>query len=478
LRFNEPPFRSLADIKGLKVTVMGLGLNGGGLASARFFAAHGATVTVTDKKTEEELAPSIESLRDFPGIRFVLGRHDLSDFSGADVVVKNPGVKLEGNEYLAAARSIESDVSVFLRLSRAPILAVTGSKGKSSTVSALHFGLKELGYTAFLGGNITVSPLAFIAETDETTPVVLELSSWQLADLRGRGLLKPRVAILTLVIPDHQNWYGGMEPYVADKKLIYADQDESCHLLCNADDEWGRVFAKEAKARNVNVHWYSTSPLPVERARGAWLEADGRGFMRDAADDDGHPVGILPKELSVPGNHMRLNLLNAAQALVLFGAKAEAVGPALARYPGIEHRLEFFREKDGVRWYNDSAATVPEAVAAAIASFDRPVVLLTGGTDKNLDFAPLASALSDPRTAPRKIFLLAGTGTDKLIALIRPAGVPFEGPFASLGDLVRAADAAAKAGDVAVFSPGATSFGLFKNEFDRGNKFREAVRGL
>jgi len=467
LNFNNPPFTTRADLAGLKVTIMGLGLNGGGLATARFFAREGALVTITDKKTEAELAPSIEALSSFGNIRYVLGRHELADFSGADVVIKNPGVKLEGNEFLEAAKSIETDLSVFLRFSKAPILAATGSKGKSSTVSALFFALKELGYDAFLGGNITVSPLTFIDATSASTPVVLELSSWQLADLRGRGLLKPRVAILTPVMPDHQNWYGGMEPYVADKKLIYADMDDECHLLCNRDDEWGKVFSGETAAQ---VHWYSSEILP-DNCDGAWLDPYGRGFMRVG---DCAPVEILPVNLLVPGKHMRQNLLNAAQALVLYGGSPATVAKAMAKFPGIEHRLEFFHEENGVRWYNDSAATIPEAVAAALTSFDTPVVLLAGGTDKELDFTPLAEAAH----LAKAIYLLAGTGTDKLIPMLRERGISFQGPYASLAELVAAGRESAISGDTIVFSPGATSFGLFKNEFDRGTRFRETVLKL
>lgn len=450
----------------MKVTVMGLGLNGGGVATARFFASRGADVTVTDGKGESDLAPSIAELADFPAIRYVLGRHEEADFRDADVVIKNPGVKLTGNPYLALARSIETDISVFLRFSPAPLLAVTGSKGKSSTVSALHYGLVELGYRAYLGGNITVSPLTFLEETGPDTPVTLELSSWQLADLRGRGLLKPRVAILTPVMPDHQNWYGGMEPYVADKKLIYADMAEDATLLCNRDDEWGRVFAGETRSR---VRWYSAKPFIAEP--GAWLDETGMGWMR--AETGAEPVAILGEELSVPGAHMRQNLLNAAQALTIYGAEPSLVAKALSRFPGIAHRLEFFREEGGVRYYNDSAATIPEAVAAALSSFKNPVILLTGGTDKNLDFEPLATVAN----RAKRLVLLAGTGTDKLVALLRARGIAFDGPHDSLESLVAAAREAATPGDVVLFSPGATSFGMFKNEFDRGNRFREAVIG-
>ncbi len=463
-RFTNAPFKTEADISGLRVTVMGLGLNGGGLASARFFASRGALVTVTDGKGEKDLAPSIEALADLKGIRYVLGRHEERDFVEADTVIKNPGVKLAGNPYLSLARSIETDVSAFLRLSDSPLLAVTGSKGKSSTVSALHFGLVELGYRAFLGGNITVSPLTFLKETGPDTPVVLELSSWQLADLRGRGLLKPKVAVLTPIMPDHQNWYGGMEPYVADKKVIYADMGPDSHLLCNRDDEWGPLFRRETAA---TPHWYSARPFPDQP--GAWLEADGTGWMRE--EGKARPRMILPKELAVPGFHMRQNLLNAGQAMVLFGADPDWTAEALSRFPGITHRLEFFHEENGTRWYNDSAATIPEAVAAALGSFEAPVVLLTGGTDKNLDFTPLARVAS----RAKKILLLAGTGTDKLVPLLKERSIPFEGPFSDLTGLVQAARNAAQGGDVVLFSPGATSFGLFRNEFDRGDKFRAAV---
>ncbi len=450
---------------------MGLGLNGGGLATARFFASHGARITITDMKSATDLAPSIEALSDISGIRFVLGTHDIQDFESADLVIKNPGVKLQGNPYLAAAKSIESDVSVFLRFNRSPVLAVTGSKGKSSTVSALHWGLTALGVPARLGGNITVSPLSFLHELKDDTPVVLELSSWQLADLRGRGLLKPRIAILTPIMPDHQNWYGGMEPYVADKKLLYADQEADTWTLCNSDDEWGPVFAAETRGR---VRWYSTRKLPAGRP-GAWLTEDGSGWMNPwisgTADNHTKPVQILPESVSVPGAHMRQNLLNAAQAMVLYGCDPAQTTDALARYPGIQHRLEFFHEKNGVRWFNDTAATIPEAAAAALTAFSGPVILLSGGTDKELDFRPLVAVAGKAK----ELLLLAGTGTDKLIPMLKDAGIPWHGPYSTLTELIDKARIFAQSGDTVLFSPGATSFGMFKNEFDRGNQFKNLV---
>lgn len=462
-------FKSLEDIKDKKVTIHGLGLNGGGEASVRFFARYGAYVTVTDMKTEEQLAPTLASLRGDPSLdlsrtRFVLGKHELADFENADVVIKNPGIKYEGNKYLAAAKAIETDLSLFLSFTKAPVIAVTGSKGKSSTVSAIHYGLCEAGFEAYLGGNITVSPLTFLEKTNEKTPVVLELSSWQLADLKGRGVLKPHITVLTKIVPDHQNWYHEMEAYVNDKKLIYADQGPDDYTLCMKDDPWGEAFANETKAKVV---WYG-----------------------DSAD-----VPVRITDAVVPGEHMKQNLTNAAIVMTLMGVPADKARGILSVYPGIAHRLEYFHswtvpENSAtgsakpleVRFYNDSAATVPDAVAAAIRSFKEAPVLLAGGTDKGLEFTPFADAAGEACA----IYLLEGTGTDKLLPELEKRGISWNGPYASLDDMLAAFKADVLAAEDTdetdeahplnvVFSPGATSFGMFDNEFDRGNKFKAKV---
>ncbi|MCX7026236.1 MAG: UDP-N-acetylmuramoyl-L-alanine--D-glutamate ligase [Spirochaetes bacterium] len=457
--------RSPADLAGMKVTVMGLGLHGGGLESARFFACRGAVVTVTDLRDEQVLAPSIEALEDFP-IRYILGRHELEDFSGADLVVKNPAVKA-GSPYLAAAKAVESDISIFLRYSASPIVAVTGSKGKSSTVSAIQHCFQASNVDSLLGGNITVSPLSFLNETGKDRPVVLELSSWQLADLRGKGVLKPRAAVITAIMPDHMNYYSSMEEYVADKRLIYADQGSGDYTICDLDSDWGRSFAAETQAC---VLYYSGR---LHRKRGAWLEeGDLRGFAR-FSDDSGAPAEeILPAKLRVPGPHMRKNLLAASLALEVFGLSARTIADAMASFPGVEHRLEFFADSEGVLWYNDSAATIPQAVEAALSSFSVPVILIAGGTDKNIDFEPSAGAFAKAEA----IVLLSGSGTDKLIPALEARGIRWQGPFGDLDAAIREAASLARPGFVVLFSPGCASFGMFLHEFDRGKKFKERTR--
>jgi UDP-N-acetylmuramoylalanine--D-glutamate ligase len=494
----------------MNVTVMGLGLNGGGLEAARYLAAHGAKVTVTDQGDEKRLAPSIEKLEASGfSFRYVLGRHENADFSSADMVIKNPAVRPD-SPYLALARRIETDISLFLASSPARLTAVSGSKGKSTTASALYHVLREArdagpgsagertnspqGGTgpepaaqesmvtqgrAFLGGNITVSPLTFLDDLSPEDDVVLELSSFQLGDLRGRRdaagrvLLRPRAALITAIMPDHLDRYGSMEAYTADKRLIYQGQGNG-DITVVFGDSWGRRFAAESPARSlINAE----KPLPPEEA-GGWLEGDGAALMRPAPGSP--PVPALPAEVLVPGRQQKRNLLHAALALADMGIPAGFTAASLARFPGIEHRLEFFYEKNGLRFYNDSAATIPEAAAAAVEAFSGPLALLTGGTDKDLDFTPLARTLAAAfrrgRLTPPVLF--AGTGSVKLKAALDAAAVPCRGPYDDLDRAVEALLAGAEPGAAALMSPGCASFGMFKNEFDRGLRFKESVRRL
>ena len=453
----------LEDIKNLKVTIMGLGLHGGGLTSARFFARYGASVTVTDLKTENELKPSIEALKDIKNIRFVLGRHSIEDFEEADLVIKNPIVKKEGNKYLEKAKWIESDISVFLKLTNAPILAITGTKGKSSTAKALHYGLTSLGYNAFLGGNIGCNPLSFLEKTNEGTPIVLELSSWQLRDLKDCHEFKPHLAIITPIMKDHQNWYQSMEEYVKDKSVIFQNQSKKDFLILNYDDEWGKKMATKA---NPNIFWYSASPLP-QNLKGVFLEKN-EGFFQE----NGKLVSLMANDVKVKGEKSRANLLNASLALFLLGKEKEKIIDVMKNFVGLEHRMEFFfKTKNGISFYNDSAATIPEATCVAISSFETPAILITGGTDKNLDFTPLAKEIGKVKN----IFLLRGSATNHLVLLLDESGISYFGPYNSLDDLLLSLKEKLKGGEDVVFSPASSSFELFKNEFDRGNSFKEKV---
>ncbi len=499
-------FSSINAIRDKHVTIMGLGLNGGGEAAVRFFLKKGAYVLVTDMKTQEQLQATVDKINNDPELdtsrlTYRLGEHRIEDFENADCVIKNPGVKYEGNKYLAAAKAIETDLSIFLRFTDCPIIAVTGSKGKSSTVSAIYYGLKTAGYKTFLGGNITVSPLTFIDEVSLDTPVVIEFSSWQLADLRGRGVLKPHISIITKIVPDHQNWYGNMEDYVADKRLIYANQDGGDYSIFDFDgdepgtgpdtalhpnaDTWGNLFADESKA---TVLRYGKTGIG-EKNFGVWQEkGPGNTWVGKVLLPHMNKPETILRGLSVPGDHMKTNVLNAALVMYLMGIPADKTAKILGEWQGVEHRLQYFhswKNQAGVqfKFYNDTCATVPEAAAAATQAFEKPVVLLTGGTDKGLELNKFTEAVinKDGNFTPVKaMYFLAGTATDKILPELDKAGVKYNGPFASLAEALDAINAdlqtAAGEDEAVVFSPGATSFGMFANEFDRGNQFMAGVK--
>jgi UDP-N-acetylmuramoylalanine--D-glutamate ligase len=474
---------SKQEFAGMKVVIMGLGLHGGGLESARYLAEKGAALTVTDLRDEKTLAPSIEKLEagNKYRIRYVLGRHEEADFKDADMVVKNPGVRAD-SPYLLPARRVETDISLFLAANPARLLAVTGSKGKSSSASALYHvlrGAREKGTlpgSAWLGGNITVSPLSFLDKLTPADDVVLELSSWQLGDLRGRSLLKPRAALITAIMSDHQDRYPSMESYVDDKRLIYRDQDASC-VTAAWDDAWGRSFLAGTPGRPLLC---AERPLPEGRA-GGWIAGPAEaGYARPrektgGAAAAGKPLRVVPETVLTPGYHQKKNLLGAAVVLLDLGLDPDFIASSLGGFPGIEHRLEFFHEAGGVRYYNDSAATIPEAAAAALSSFDCRVVLAAGGADKNLDFSPLVKAALEARDRLAPIILLAGSGSEKLRPLLDAARLEYRGPFDDTNTAARAAAEEARPGGAVILSPGCASFGMYQNEFDRGNKWKEAV---
>ncbi|MEI8092618.1 MAG: UDP-N-acetylmuramoyl-L-alanine--D-glutamate ligase [Spirochaetales bacterium] len=469
---------------GLKVTVMGLGLNGGGLASTRYFASRGAKVTVTDLRLEEVLEPTLTQLQGLD-LRFVLGRHEEEDFRSADLVVKNPAVR-PGNPFLALAKRVETDLSVFLAAlaepdRKNPVLAVTGSKGKSTTATALHALLSSQNPGARLGGNITVSPLSFLDELQPGAPVVLELSSWQLADLKGRGLLRPQVAAVTNLLWDHMNAYATQEAYADDKAVVFEGLTPQAWSLVNVDSPWGGWFSARSFGRRALLSACGR-PEGIAAAR-FWLEPSGLEGFGEWTDANGlnRTAQLLPTQLLVPGAPFRQNCLMAAAMAVLWNIDPALVPGTLAGFGGVEHRLEKFHTWQGIDFYNDTTATIPEAAAASVAAFANvsqagalypsPVHWIGGGTDKNLDLSAF-----ETMSRPASVTLLRGSATDRILPLLHARGWVCNGPFSSLEEALDALAPLAKPGSVVLLSPGAASFELFKNEFDRGNTFKALVR--
>ena len=465
-----------------RALVMGLGVHGGGLGVARFLAEHGAVVTVTDLRGPELLRASLDALAGLP-ITFVLGEHRDADFAQAELVVKNPGVPAS-SRFLQVARAagaaIETEMTLFFRLCSGPILGVTGTKGKTTTTALAGAMLREQFPETVVAGNMRVSALEQLPRIGSNTPVVLELSSFALEGL-GDVELSPHYACVTNLSPDHLDRYATLAEYGAAKRQIFLHQGETDLLVLNAADLTTAAWAADAPGQVV---WFAPDgPTGAERAGPSMMY--GPQGLRWHAVGDQEPEQVCTLDaIRIPGAHNLANVAAAAALARAFGVTSANIRRALERFSGVEHRLECVRELDGVRYINDTAATVPAAAVAALHSYDAPIVLICGGADKRLEFAAFAQAIA---TCAKAVVLLDGTATPKLAAALRAtvddgrwtvSASSIHGPFGDFTQAIRAAQALAGPGEIVLLSPGCASFGMFRNEFDRGEEFRRIVNRL
>ena len=459
---------SRALFRGKKVTVLGLGLLGRGVGDAEFLAKCGAHVLVTDKKTTEELAASVEKLRRYKNVSFRLGGHDEKDFTGCDLVIKGAKTPLD-SPYIAAARKAGVPVAMSTALfakyavaAGAIIVGVTGTRGKSTVTHMIYHALKEVdkplglnraegavGRTIrqrriVLGGNVRgVSTLAMLPDVRRDDTAVLELDSWQ---LQGFGDLKisPHISVFTNLMPDHQDYYKNMDEYFRDKENIFKYQNVKDTL----------ILGKGLKPR------FQTAHTPCEP------------LIPDALSPDW--------KLRIPGEHNRENAALAASALRALGLSEPEIQSGLESFPGLEGRLQLVGTVGGVNIYNDTIATIPEATIAALRAVgdasERRVVLIMGGDDKNLDMSALIKEI--PKWCS-KVVLFKERGTERIrdeVFALSATGIDVyeeEG----LPATVKRAFSVAVSGETILFSPAFTSFGkYFKNEFDRGEQFMKLVR--
>lgn len=420
---------------------MGLGLHGGGVGSAKFFCLQGADVLVTDLKTQEQLQESLDKLKGLK-IKYTIGKHEEEDFLWADLIIKNPDVP-STSPYLEIAKKnnikIETDINLFLKLSKAFVIGVTGTKGKSTTASLIYHLLKAEFKNVFLAGNIGVSPLELLPLIKKNDRVVLELSSFELEGLT-QG---PNIAVITNIMPDHLNRYGTMTEYIEAKKAIFRFQTSRDYLILNKDNLIVRQMASEAKGKVVF-------------------------FSKD----------IVPKGFKLFGEHNLANLSAAIEVAKALKIPQEKIDGALKTFKGVPNRQEFVREVKGIKYFNDTTATMPEAVIAAINTFleqfpESRLILICGGQNKGLKYNELATLIKE---RVDEVIMLPGTAADRIKEGIGDYTRLHQ--VASMPEAVKKAKDLAKKGDIVILSPGAASFNLFKNEFDRGDQFVKAVKNL
>lgn len=451
------------DLHGRRVTVMGLGLFGGGVAAARYFATRGARVTVTDLKAAEALAPSVRALEGL-AVTLHLGGHAAEDFTRADLVVVSPAVP-KTSRFLRLAEEagvpVTSEMNLFLEACRAPIVGVTGTSGKSTTTSLLGEMLGRARPTR-VGGNIGKS---LLEEADQIGPgeiVVLELSSFQLEDAARVGR-SPHVAVVTCLSENHLDRHGTMHAYVDAKKNILRFQGPADWAVLNEDDPLVRSWAAEARGRVAR--YAAGGPLD------AGVFADGLTLVfRLGAGEERLD---LEGRLTLRGRHNLSNVLAAATAARILGASTDAIGAAVAAFRPLPHRLEPVGRLNGVLFVNDSKATTPLAARVALEAFAEPIVLIAGGYDKHADPGPMVEAIR----ARAKATVLLGATADALAAAIgRDAGAVERA--SDLDDAVRRAVRLAAPGDVVLLAPGHASWDMFDNYEQRGDRFRQAAERL
>jgi UDP-N-acetylmuramoylalanine--D-glutamate ligase len=490
---------------------MGLGVHGGGLGVARWLLRQGAQVTVTDTASPEALAAPVAALDAAAAelgatVRYTLGEHHADDFTGHEIVVANPAVR-PSSPWLQLAQEagaqIETEMTLFFRACPGPILGVTGTKGKTTTALMLAAMLRRRHPGTVAAGNLRVSALEALDALTPETPVVLELSSFQLERLGAAGL-SPGHSLITNLSADHLNWHGSMEAYAAAKRQIYWHQPADGTVALNGADDGSSEYFNlwdEGQRRGGRViwvgagpHWSSVRsryPHPVLRAVDTTVERRGdtvlwmdlAGAFGPASPLDGEAL-FARDDLRLPGDHSLYNAMQAAALARAFGVSADEIRAALRDFGGVEHRLEPVRELDGVRYVNDTTATNPAAALAALAAIQGPIVLIAGGADKELEFKALGAAIA---RRVKALVLLEGSATGRLFLAVGEAYAPLlgtretlevSGRHADFAAAIAAARALAEPGDTVLLSPGCASFGMFRNEFHRGEEFRRIVGEL
>jgi UDP-N-acetylmuramoylalanine--D-glutamate ligase len=446
------------ELKGKRVLVVGLGKSG--VASALFLKACGARVTVSDTKSGDELRNEIPVLLDH-GITVETGGHGERTFREQDLIVVSPGVPVDA-PLLEQARSLGGRVIGEIELAAqflpGPIVAITGSNGKTTTTTLAGEILKACGLPALVGGNIGTPAISLAERAKPETVIVLEVSSFQLETIQT---FRPKVAVVLNVTPDHLDRHKTFEIYADAKARIFENQRSDDFAVLNEDDPTCAAMAVNARAQ---LFWFSRQK---EVKQGAWVREGNILFC----DGTRQREIMLVSEIPLKGAHNLENVLAAVCASALMGCAPEKIRQAVHDFKAVEHRLEFVATIRSVDYYNDSKATNVDATIKALESFPANIHLILGGKDKGSDYSVLNGLL---RERVKRVYTI-GTAAIKIESQIKNVEIERSG---TLENALRNAHAIAEAGDVVLLAPACASFDQFKNYEQRGQVFKEIVLGL
>ena len=455
--FNE-------NIKGKKVAIIGLGVSNKPLIE--YLYNLGAIITVFDNRTQEKIDEDIWNKVVEYNLKYSVGENYLNKLVGFDYIFRSPSCRPDLPEIEAEVKKgaiLTSEIELVLKLTPSKTVGITGSDGKTTTTSLIYEILKKK-YKCFLGGNIGTPLFTRIAEMKPEDIVVLELSSFQLMNMD----VSTDIAVVTNISPNHLNVHKDYQEYIDSKANIFTHQNENGILVINYDNDITKNFAKIANGKVV--YFSRKTKLP----NGVIYDED----TIKICENDLRRHIINRKNIKIRGLHNIENIC-AAIAATSSLAEPEVQAEAISEFTGVEHRLEFVRELDGVKWYNDSIASSPNRTIAGLNSYNEKIVLIAGGRDKHLDYEPIAKPIIDNVST----LILMGETAEKIKnAVVRELEIEKKElniiRVKNVEEAVLEAKAQAKNGEVVLFSPASTSFDMFKNFEERGKKFKEEVNKL
>lgn len=447
-------------INNKKVAVLGIGISNRPLID--FLIELGASVTAFDKKEKDKIGDIADKFIN-KGVKLVLGENYLDFLEGYEIIFKTPSMRIDNPKLVKAKENgayITSEMEEFIKYCPAKIIGVTGSDGKTTTTTLIYNILKEEGYKTWVGGNIGVPLFTKIMDINKEDRVVLELSSFQLMTMD----VSPQVAVVTNLSPNHLDMHKGMEEYINAKKNIYKFQNKKDLLIINKDNSITLAMAREAKGKVIEFS------RKTKLENGAYFD-DGNLYLSNK-------VVCNKKDIIIKGMHNVENLL-AAFCATMYDASVESMKKIATTFSGVEHRSEFVRELDGVKYYNDSIASSPTRTLASLRAFEKKVILIAGGYDKNIPFEPLADG---GLNMIKKLILLGNTRNKIEEAFDNAMKVNGKNiPIFKADNLEEAVNIARKeadTGDIVTLSPACASFDMFPNFEVRGDTYKEIVSKL
>jgi UDP-N-acetylmuramoylalanine--D-glutamate ligase len=445
------------ELKNKKIVVVGLARTG--VAVARFLVQQGALVTVTDMKDQASLAPYLAKLEGL-ALNLELGRHEEYSFLTADLIVVSPGVPMEiAPIQLARARKrrVISEIELASCFIDAPMVAITGTNGKTTTTTLTGEIFRACGFTTFVGGNIGNPLIELASSGTRVERVVAELSSFQ---LEGISSFHPRVAVLLNITEDHLDRYASFREYGEAKARVFENLTRSDFAVLNMDDPL--VAAHAGRVRGTLFPMSRLDELP----QGIFYRDGNITFRWEGREERFATAGY-----SLKGVHNLDNIMAALASSLLLGCDAPRAQKAVEEFPGLPHRMELVATINGIPWYNDSKGTNVGSVVKSLESFDGKVTLIAGGRDKGGDYAPLAELVK----GRVEHLILIGEARDKISAAL--GRLTDTRLAASLEEAVAIAHAVTPAGGVVLFSPACSSFDMFRNYEERGERFATLARG-